>query len=109
MDIVFKETSVSTRQIAQLLSDDDKDLQACLIENPEKAPVMKGTGGCRKIHWAKDGEGKSGCIRVIYYRITEANEVFMLLSYPKDLQDNLTDEQKKQLKKVVQKELQGDP
>ncbi|MEH6576271.1 MAG: type II toxin-antitoxin system RelE/ParE family toxin [Amphritea sp.] len=108
MEIVFKETLIFTKQITGLLTDDEyKELQAQLIEEPEKGPVMKGTGGCRKVRWAKDGSGKSGGIRVIYYWITEDNQIYMLFAFPKNEQENLTSEQKTALKKVVQKELQG--
>ena len=108
MDVVFKETPVFTKQVKNLLTDDEyKELQIHLIENPAKGPVIKSTGGCRKVRWSKEEEGKSGGIRVIYYWITEENQIFMLLAYPKNVQDNLTDKQKKQLRDMVGKELQG--
>jgi len=68
---------------------------------------MKGTGGCRKIRWAKDGSGKSGGIRVIYYWITEDHQIYMLLAFAKNEQENLTAEQRKVLQKLVRRELQG--
>jgi len=71
---------------------------------------MKGTGGCRKLRWAKDDlSGKSGGIRVIYYWITQDKQIYMLFAFPKSNQENLTAEQRKVLKAVVQRELQGDP
>ncbi len=109
MDIVFKETPIFTRQVTDLLTDDEyKELQAQLVENPSKGPIMQGTGGCRKIRWARDNSGKSGGIRIIYYWITESNQIYMLFAFPKNKQENLTAEQRDALKKIVQKELQGD-
>lgn len=33
---------------------------------------MEGTGGVRKLRWRRDGRGKGGGIRVIYYFHSEA-------------------------------------
>ena len=108
MDITFKETPIFTKQIRELLTDDEyKELQILLIENPASGPVMKGTGGCRKIRWAKDHSGKSGGIRVIYYWITEDQQIYMLFAFQKNEQENLTAEQKKVFQTLVRRELQG--
>lgn len=108
MDIVFKETPVFTRLVTALLTDDEyKELQVHLIENPCAGPILKGTGGCRKIRWAKDHSGKSGGIRILYYWITANAQIYMLYAFPKNEQENLTAAQKKTLKQIVQKELQG--
>jgi len=45
--------------------------------------------------------GKSGGIRVIYYDMTRAGKLFLLLCYTRSKQDNLTDEQKKQVKILI--------
>lgn len=107
MKFVFKETPVFTKLISGLLSDDEyKELQLYLIENPESGDLLQGTGGLRKVRWAKHDTGKSGGIRIIYYWITEESQIFMLLAYPKGVQESLSVKQKNQLKKLVQTELQ---
>lgn len=107
MKFVFKETPVFTKLISGLLSDEEyKELQLHLIENPESGDLIQGTGGLRKVRWAKHDTGKSGGIRIIYYWITEKNQIFMLLAYPKGVQESLSAKQKNQLKKLVQTELQ---
>ena len=50
--------------------------------------------------------GKSGGIRIIYYWITNEQQIYMLLVYPKGRQDNLNSTQKKVLKNIVSIELQ---
>ena len=48
---------------------DDRDLkllQERLLLNPQEGPVMRGTGGLRKIRLAFDGRGKSGSGRAVY-------------------------------------------
>lgn len=107
MKVVFKETPVFTRLITNLLSDDEyKALQVHLLEKPESGDIIQGTGGLRKVRWTKKSTGKSGGIRVIYYWIVEDCQIYMLLAYPKGVQDNLSAQQKNFLRKLVQKELQ---
>ena len=63
--MVFIETSVFTKQVTELLSDDDYVfLQTHLAENPTAGDVIQGTGGLRKMRWAAMGKGKRGGVRV---------------------------------------------
>ncbi|WP_425357171.1 hypothetical protein [Vibrio tritonius] len=65
--IEFIETSIFTKQIKELATDDElKELQAELIAQPEKGDIIKGTGGLRKVRMATGNKGKSGSIRVLY-------------------------------------------
>lgn len=38
-----------------------------LAAHPQAGDIMEGTGGIRKLRWARDSKGKSGGVRVIYY------------------------------------------
>ena len=102
----FIETSVFTKQI-QALADDDslRELQAALTRNPEAGAVIAGTGGLRKVRWAASGRGKRGGMRVIYYWIRPRSTTLMLLAYSKNVKDDLTAEQKKVLRAIVEEEL----
>jgi len=102
----FLETPTFTRHLLKLLSDDEyRELQATLVEDPESGPVIKKTGGARKLRWALKGKGKSGGVRVIYYPFESTppgmRTCFMLLVYPKSEKDSLTDSQKAALKKAI--------
>lgn len=100
--LVFIETSVFTRQIIELLDDDEyQALQTELMINPAKGDLIKEGGGIRKVRCAAKGKGKSGGIRVIYYWLCEDGQILMLLAYPKSAQDNLTDQQTAVLKNLV--------
>ncbi|WP_338883302.1 addiction module toxin RelE [Xenorhabdus sp. TH1] len=46
--------------------------------------------------------GKRGGIRVIYYVKTLSGRIYLLLVYPKNVQADLTQEQKAQLKNAIQ-------
>ena len=51
---------------------------------------MQGTGGIRKLRWAKSGEGKSGGVRVIYYFHSESMPLFLLSLFGKNEKANLS-------------------
>jgi len=46
--------------------------------------------------------GKSGGIRIIYYHIDQFNQIYMLFAYPKNEADDLSPDQIKQLRHLVQ-------
>ncbi|EBH7428832.1 type II toxin-antitoxin system RelE/ParE family toxin [Salmonella enterica] len=98
----FVETTVFTRECKSLLTDDEyKEFQTHLLLDPEAGSIIVGTGGCRKVRWARQGTGKSSGIRAIYYYYNPAGRLYMLLVYPKSEKDSLTAAEKNQLKAVV--------
>lgn len=100
--IEFVETSIFTKQIKELATDDElKDLQAELIAQPDKGDIIKGTGGLRKVRMAVGNKGKSGSIRVLYV-LALADKIYLVLAYPKAVKDSLTAEEKAKLKLIVQ-------
>lgn len=105
----FLETPVFTRQVTDLLSDTEyAALQGALIVNPESGDLIPGTGGLRKMRWqeTRRGKGKRGGIRVIYYWYSPRSVIYMLLTYSKDQQDDLTATQKRILKRLVTEEFE---
>ncbi|MCO6473932.1 MAG: type II toxin-antitoxin system RelE/ParE family toxin [Melioribacteraceae bacterium] len=101
------ETSIFTKKIISLLKDEEyRNLQNDLILNPEIGNVISGSGGLRKMRWGILGKGKRGGIRVIYYWLDKKEILLLLLAFPKNEQEDLTSEQLKVLKKIVEKELQ---
>jgi len=73
--------------------------------------MVPGTGGVRKARWARQGRGKSGGVRVIYYywRTTEDlaaqvldREVYLLSIYAKNGQSDMTAADRKAAKKFVE-------
>ena len=85
------------------LSEDDlKKLEEILLENPQSGDVIEGTGGARKMRIQIENRGKPGGGRVIYVDVFEKEKLYFLLAYPKNVQDNLTPDQKKQVRKLVE-------
>ncbi|MEW8321914.1 MAG: type II toxin-antitoxin system RelE/ParE family toxin [Candidatus Thiodiazotropha taylori] len=62
---------------------------------------MQGTGGIRKLRWARQGGGKSGGIRVIYYFHNESMPLYLLAAFGKNEKANLSTEEKRILEKAV--------
>ena len=85
------------------LDDDDcKILEEILLANPQLGDVIEGTGGARKMRIQLEGRGKSGGGRVIYVDVYEKEKLYLLLAYPKNVQSNLTPEQTKQVKMLIE-------
>ena len=105
IDMEIIETSVFTRQIRELIQDEEYgELQFALIQRPDLGDIIPHSGGIRKVRWAGSGRGKRGGIRVIYYWQVSEHQIYMLLAYAKNAQDNLTPAQLKVLKALVQEE-----
>lgn len=103
--MLIVETSIFTRQVQKLLPDDTyRELQITLAKHPDMGTIIVGSGGLRKIRWAAPGRGKRGGVRVIYFWAVTQNRLLMLLIYPKSEQDNLTREQLKILRRIVEEE-----
>lgn len=103
--MVIVETPIFTKQLLSSLSDEEYRLfQNMLLERPDAGKVIPGSGGLRKLRWAAEGRGKRGGLRVIYYWFTARGTILLLFIYPKNVQDNLTPDQLKQLKKVVEED-----
>ncbi len=102
----FVETPVFTREVTELLSDDEyRGLQLALLFRPEQGPLIAGSGGLRKLRWKRSGGGKRGGVRVIYFWDKEGDTVYMLLLYQKSEQEDLTPAQLRVLSKLVREEL----
>jgi hypothetical protein len=86
----FIESSIFTRILPVYLDDDEySELQQFLIENPEVGEVISGSGGVRKVRWARPGMGKRGGLRIIYYVQYKPDEIWMLTLYAKAKHGNV--------------------
>lgn len=103
--MVIVETSIFTRQVQAILDDDSyRRLQTMLVIRPDAGDLIPGGGGLRKIRWGAQGRGKRGGVRVIYYWAVPQDRILMLLMYAKNVQDDLTVEQLKVLRRMIEEE-----
>lgn len=103
-NMIIIETPIFTKLIQELMSDDEyKELQEALVNRPDLGDLIKGSGGLRKVRWHLEGRGKSGGIRAIYYWVVDDCHIRMLYVYPKGKQENLSQDQLRQLKIIVER------
>lgn len=76
-------------------------LERILLANPQAGDVIEGTGGARKLRIQLEGRGKRGGGRVIYLDVFEKEHLYLLFAYPKNVQDDLSPDQKKAIKKMI--------
>ena len=85
------EMPLFTRRIESHLNDEEQETFINYIAaHPTEGDLIEGTGGARKIRWAKPGRGKSGGIRVIYYHCNDDMPIFLLIVYGKNERSNLS-------------------
>ena len=105
MIITFIETPVFTKEIRSLLPDDHyRLLQKGLLFRPDAGDIIRGSGGLRKLRWKRPGMGKRGGLRIIYY-YDKPVTIYMLFVYPKNKQDDLTNQQLKYLTAIMKEYL----
>lgn len=86
----------------KLMSETDRQaMEAAIIADPKAAPVIRGTGGIRKLRWAGSGRGKRGSIRTIYCHHVGSGALYLLAAYAKAAQDDLSPADKKALARLV--------
>ena len=99
----FRETHHFTKQVADLLSDEEyAKLQNDLCNEPQIGAIIKGSGGIRKMRLSFGGRGKRGGARVIYYWAVGREKVFMLDIYAKNEKEELTQTEIKELRRFVE-------
>ena len=99
----FVETKLFTRKLPDHLTDGEyRELQAFLLSKPDAGAVIKGGGGVRKLRWKAEGRGKRGGVRVIYYLEVAESQFFMLTLYAKNEMEDLTKDEIKLLRKIVE-------
>lgn len=103
--MIFIETSYFSKAIQALLTDEEyRELQMMLLERPDRGDLIPGGSGLRKVRWARQGMGKIGGIRTIYYWAVGQDRILMVYAYPKNKMENLTDKQLALLAKVAKEE-----
>lgn len=68
---------------------------------PKAGVIISGTDGIRKLRWARQGMGKSGGVRVIYYFHNEQMPLYLLTVFGKSEKANLSKAERNELAKLV--------
>lgn len=90
------------RDADRLLDEESQDeLKDFVARNSQAGRIMEGTGGVRKLRWARKGRGKSGGVRAIYYFYNETMPLFLLNMFGKNEKANLSKAERNKLAKLV--------
>lgn len=99
--VVF-ETPSYLRAVENFWDNDTQiEFKNFIASNALIGDVIPNTGGLRKIRWQGKGHGKRGGVRVIYYFYNENHPIYLLFAYPKNVQDDLSENEKKLMRDLV--------
>ena len=83
------ETDVFIKYAADIWNDLERnEFISWIAANPEAGDLIPGSGGCRKVRWSRQGTGKRGGTRVIYFLAQQAT-IWLLIAYTKSEFDSL--------------------
>jgi hypothetical protein len=100
--ITVVETQAFLRDSKSLLDEDEREALVWFLAcHPDAGDVLKGTGGVRKIRWARKNEGKSGGYRVIYLYHAKTFPVFALNVFAKNEKANISTAERNDLLKLT--------
>ena len=104
--MVIIETSTFTRQVIEILTDDEyRKLQGFVAAHPDAGDTIPGSHGLRKLRWRTSGKGKRGGVRIICYWLEARDTVLMILAFKKNERSDLTKDQLRTLRAIAAKEL----
>lgn len=84
-----------------LSNSENRNIINYLAIHPKAGVLMPGTGGIRKLRWGKEGSGKRGGVRIIYYFHNENIPLFLLTIFGKNEKTNLSKIESNELAKIV--------
>ncbi len=70
--------------------------------DPEAGSLIRGSGGVRKVRWAREGTGKSGGMRIVYLTRSEVGEVYLLTLYAKSESGNISLTSLKEIRRALE-------
>ena len=100
-------TIIKTPLFASLCQDywteDERGVFAAwLAHNPLAGKVVPHSGGVRKVRWSREGTGKRGGVRVIYFNRLAEGEIWLLLIYAKSEYDDIPAHTLKKIKEALE-------
>ncbi len=84
------ETPIFQRMVSAIWSESERtDFIDWIAENPLAGTVIPSAGDLRKVRWSREGMGKRGGARVIYYNRLSGGQVVLVAVYAKAKFDNM--------------------
>jgi len=100
--ITVVELPLFLRQAAQVWDEAERqEFVDYIARNPESGDVIPETGGVRKVRWRRQGTGKRGGTRVVYFYHDAQMPLFLLLIYAKAQREDMTTDEKKRVRALA--------
>ena len=94
--ITVAETPLFVRQAEKVWGDTEREEFVDYIAgNPKAGDVIPETGGVRKVRWSREGAGKRGGARVIYFYADAGRPLYLLMVYAKARKEDLSAQEKR--------------
>jgi hypothetical protein len=99
----FVEFPYFTSQWKRYGLDDEalRALELTLVAHPDIGPVIPGTGGLRKVRFARTGGGKSSGFRIGYAYFEEFGIVCLITVYAKNDKEDIPEDQKRTIARML--------
>jgi hypothetical protein len=100
--LTVAETNLFVRQAADVWSNAERaEFIDFIARNPEAGDVIQDTGGVRKVRWTRQGSGKRGGVRVIYFYLHMEAPLYLLMVYAKARREDLSSDQKSAVQELA--------
>jgi hypothetical protein len=100
--ITVAETSLFVRQSEAVWKSEERlEFIDFIASNPEVGDIIPGAGGVRKVRWSRQGSGKRGGVRVIYFYHNTEIPLYLLMVYAKARQENLSADEARVVRDLV--------
>ncbi len=90
-------------EAGKISESDFLDFEKALLKNPQAGDVIPGLSGLRKIRLKGANVGKRGGFRVDYLDLPEQGKLYLIVLYPKNVKEDLTQDEKKLISHLVKK------
>ncbi len=103
MTLTVVESPVFQKLYPRYWDEDERAEFASFIAlNPEAGSVIRGSGGVRKVRWAREETGKSGGLRIVYLARNEVGEIYLLTLDAKSESANIALSTLKEIRRALE-------
>jgi hypothetical protein len=97
--ITVAETPLFIRQAEKVWTESEREeFVSYIARNPDAGDMIPETGGVRKVRWSREGAGKRGGVRVIYFYAHLGQPLYLLMVYAKSRKENLSAAEKRNVR-----------
>jgi hypothetical protein len=100
--ITIVETAVFLRQADGVWDEMERaDFVDFIARNPEPGDIIPQSGGVRKVRWRRQGSGKRGGVRIVYFYHDPGMPLYLLMIYAKARREDLSPDARRVVQALV--------